>query len=238
MAPVGTIRMSLDGITRLLKALNNPHEHLNRVIHVTGTNGKGSVCALLEAMALEAGLSCGRFTSPHFLHPSESIRLNGQCISQSEYQQLANEVSLADQQSMTSESIKFESIKSASVQSESSVNRTDPSSDSKMPSYTPDSSPDPTVPISKKACTVFEHLTAIAFVAFARANLDLVILEVGMGGRDDATNVQGIHKIATIFTSMSMDHTDYLGPLIQDICANKAGIMRQGAPVFLEYLRH
>ncbi|MCB2100722.1 MAG: bifunctional folylpolyglutamate synthase/dihydrofolate synthase, partial [Rhodobacterales bacterium] len=172
------IDLSLDRVRALLARLGNPHEALPPVIHVAGTNGKGSVIAFLRAMLEAAGYRVHVFTSPHLVRFNERIRLAG---------------SLIDEATLT-----------ALLEECEAANGTDP-------------------------ITFFEITTAAAFLAFARVPADIVLLETGLGGRLDATNV--IDRPAlTVLTPVSLDHQDFLGDTIDDILGEKAGILKRGVP--------
>jgi dihydrofolate synthase/folylpolyglutamate synthase len=173
------IDLSLDRLLALLERLGNPHLALPPVLHVAGTNGKGSTCAFARAMAEAAGLRVHVYTSPHLIAFRERIRLAGT---------LVTDAALVD-----------------TLEEVARVN---------------DGAP----------ITVFEVITAAAFLLFARVPADLAVLEVGLGGRGDATNVIQ-HPAACAITSISLDHTDMLGPTLAAIAGEKAGIMKSGVPV-------
>ncbi|MDE2575306.1 MAG: bifunctional folylpolyglutamate synthase/dihydrofolate synthase [Rhodospirillales bacterium] len=173
------IDLSLGRLERLLAALGNPERHLPPVLHVAGTNGKGSTCAFLRAMGEAAGWRVHVYTSPHLVRFNERIRLAGELISDAELEATLEEVER--------------------------VNAGAP-------------------------ITVFEVLMASAFLLFARVPADLCVLEVGLGGRADATNVIA-RPAACAITSISMDHREFLGDTLEKVAAEKAGIMKPGAPV-------
>ena len=172
------IDLSLDRLHRLLADLGHPERRLPPVIHVGGTNGKGSTCAMIRAMAEAAGQTVHVFTSPHLVRFNERFRVAGSLVS---------DEALAD----TLEQIER-------------VN---------------DGAP----------ITVFEVITAAAFVLFARTQADLCVLEVGLGGRGDATNVID-HAAACAIASLSLDHQDLLGDTLEAIAFEKAGIFKRGVP--------
>jgi dihydrofolate synthase / folylpolyglutamate synthase len=171
------IDLSLDRLLRLLAQLDHPEQRLPPVLHVAGTNGKGSTCAMMRAIAEAAGLHVHVYTSPHLVRLNERYRVAGA---------LVTDDMLAD----TMETIER-------------VN---------------DGAP----------ITVFEVMTAAAFVLFAQIPADLCILEVGLGGRGDATNV--ITPAACAVTSISLDHREMLGDTLALIAAEKAGIFKPGVP--------
>ncbi|WP_437574311.1 bifunctional folylpolyglutamate synthase/dihydrofolate synthase [Sorangium sp. So ce887] len=177
-APRGMV-LGLDRMREALAALGDPQAELSAV-HVAGTNGKGSVCAMVESVARAAGLRTGLYTSPHLSRFAERIRIGGDAIGDA-----ALERALA-----------------AALE--------------RVPS----------------PLTFFEALTVAAFVAFRDADVDLAILEVGLGGRLDATNVIAA-PLCTAITSIAFDHVDLLGPTLADIAREKAGILKPGAPVVL-----
>jgi len=174
------INLGLERIRMLLNLLGNPHENL-KVIHVAGTNGKGSTCAMLSSILNEAGYKTGLYTSPHLVEYTERIKIAGKDISTEDFAELIFEI--------------LEISKSNDI-----------------------------------PATEFEILTALAFLYFFQCKADFVILETGLGGRLDATNV--IEKpILTILTSIDLDHTDRLGNTIEDIAYEKAGIIKHNTPV-------
>ncbi len=170
------IDLSLERLARLLAALGNPERHLPPVIHVAGTNGKGSTCAFLRAMGEAAGWRVHVYTSPHLVRFNERIRLAGA---------LVDDAALADA---------LEEIERVNAGA---------------------------------SITVFEVITAAAFLLFARTPADLCVLEVGLGGRLDATNVIP-RPAAGAITSISFDHRDWLGDTLGQIAAEKAGILKPG----------
>ncbi|MCC5600072.1 bifunctional folylpolyglutamate synthase/dihydrofolate synthase [Nostoc favosum] len=174
------VHLGLDRILNLLANLGNPH-HQVPVIHVAGTNGKGSVCAYLSSVLTEAGYRTGRYTSPHLVDWTERICLNEQPISSEELSQLFQQVQ-------------------AAIRPE-------------------DESP-----------TQFEVITAAAWLYFAQQQVDVAVVEVGLGGRLDATNVC-LEPLVTIITSISREHWQQLGPTVADIAREKAGILKPGCAV-------
>ncbi|WP_392535187.1 bifunctional folylpolyglutamate synthase/dihydrofolate synthase [Nostoc sp. C117] len=174
------VHLGLDRIVNLLANLGNPHHHVP-IIHVAGTNGKGSVCAYLSSILTEAGYRTGRYTSPHLVDWTERICLNEQPISSEELSQL------------------FEQVQAAILPN--------------------DESP-----------TQFEVITAAAWLYFAQQQVDIAVVEVGLGGRLDATNVC-LQPLVTIVTSISREHWQQLGPTLADIAREKAGILKPGCPV-------
>ncbi len=178
-----TIDMSLERVERFLTQLDNPHLKLPPVIHVAGTNGKGSTIAMLRALLEASHKRVHVMTSPHLFHTTERIRLAGDLISTKMLVDVLEEC-LA-------------------------VNRSEP-------------------------ITFFEMLTAASFLAMSRIPADYVILETGMGGRLDATNVVP-DPICTIITTISKDHKKFLGNTMQKIAFEKAGIMKSGVPCIIGY---
>ncbi|MDE2008330.1 MAG: bifunctional folylpolyglutamate synthase/dihydrofolate synthase, partial [Rhodospirillales bacterium] len=173
------IDLSLDRLRGLLRKLGSPELRLPPVIHVAGTNGKGSTCAFLRAMAEAAGWRAHVYTSPHLVAFNERFRVAG---------------TLVDDATLEATLQEIETINAGA-------------------------------PI-----TVFEVLTAAAFLLFARAPAELCVLETGLGGRGDATNVIA-RPAATAITSISLDHRELLGDTLAAIAAEKAGIIKQGVPV-------
>ena len=178
--------LSLDRITRLLDRLGNPHLKLPPVIHVAGTNGKGSVVAFSRALLEAAGLSVHVHISPHLVNWHERYRIGVK----GGRGQLVEDALFADALRRVAEANAGEKI------------------------------------------TVFEILTAVTFVLFSEQPADVAIIEVGLGGRFDATNV--IPKPAvTVVMPISLDHQAYLGDRVELIAAEKAGIMKRGCPVVI-----
>ena len=169
------IKLGLDNIQKICDELGNP-EKKYKIIHITGTNGKGSTSTIIETVLLEAGYSVGKYTSPHILKFNERIRANGKDISDEDI------------------ALTYEKVKNAV----------------KNIGITP---------------TFFEVTTAMMFLYFAEKKVEYAVLEVGMGGRFDATNVAD-GDIAVI-TNVSLDHTEYLGKTIYDIALEKAGIIKE-----------
>jgi dihydrofolate synthase/folylpolyglutamate synthase len=178
--------LSLDRIRRLLEVLGNPHLKLPPVIHVAGTNGKGSATAFCRALLEAQGLSAHVHTSPHLVRWHERYRIGvkggrGQIVDDALFADALRRVAEAN---------------------------------------------------CGKPITVFEILTAVTFILFSEQPADVVVLEVGLGGRFDATNV--VEKPAVcIVQPISLDHQAYLGDRVELIAAEKAGIMKRGVPVVI-----
>lgn len=172
------IDLSLDRMYRLLADLGDPHTKLPPVIHVAGTNGKGSTVAFLRAALEVSGKVVSAYTSPHLIRFAERYRIAG---------------AIPDDETLLT---LFEEIEERNA---------------------------------GRPITEFEITTAAAFLAFARAPADVVLLEVGLGGRFDATNVVD-RPLATIITRIAMDHMDFLGETISDIAGEKAAIQKPGVP--------
>jgi dihydrofolate synthase / folylpolyglutamate synthase len=175
------IDLTLDRMHRLLAALGNPERNLSPVIHIAGTNGKGSTQAMIRAGLEAGGARVHAYTSPHLARFHERIRLAGTLISEPALTALLDECALANGQ----ESITF-----------------------------------------------FEITTAAALLAFARTPADFTLLEVGLGGRLDATNVVD-RPAVSIITPVSLDHQQYLGDTVAAIAGEKAGIIKRGVPVIV-----
>ncbi len=173
------IDLSLDRLHRLLAQLDHPERRLPPVLHVAGTNGKGSTCAMLRALAEAAGSRVHVYTSPHLVRFNERFRVAGQ---------LVTDQAMAEM---------FEHVERVN-----------------------DGAP----------ITVFEVITAVGFALFAATPADLCILEVGLGGRGDATNVID-RPVACAITSISIDHRELLGETLTEIATEKAGIMKPGIPL-------
>ena len=179
------IDLSLDRIERLLAALDHPERKLPPVIHVAGTNGKGSTIAFLRAILEAAGKRVHVYISPHLVRFNERYRLG-----QSGEGVLVSDAEL-----------------SATLEECERVNAGAP-------------------------ITVFEITTAVGLLLFARHPADVLLMEVGLGGRLDATNVVE-HPLATIITRIAIDHTDFLGPTLDKIAIEKAGILKRGTPAIV-----
>ena len=176
--------LGLESIRNLMQELGNVQEQLH-IIHVAGTNGKGSVCAFLSAALTEAGYRVGRYNSPAVFERREVFRIGETMISKEEYATV------------------FERVQTACEV------------------------------LTKRGCphpTVFEVETAAAFLWFYEKKCDLVLLETGMGGETDATNLI-THPVCSVLTSIGMDHMQYLGNTIEEIAKVKAGIIKKGCPV-------
>ena len=172
------IDLSLDRLQALLEKLKNPEQRLPPIIHVAGTNGKGSTCAFLRAMAEAAGLRTHVYTSPHLVRFNERIRIASELVA--------------------------DAALIATLEELERIN-------------------------AGAAITVFEMLTAVAFQLFAATPADLCILEVGLGGRFDTTNIIA-RPHACAITTISIDHREFLGDSLAKIAFEKAGILKPGVP--------
>lgn len=177
------IKPGLERIEAMLKKLGNP-ETAYKVIHVTGTNGKGSVVAMITSVLENAQLRVGRYISPHLLDYTERIYICGHDISREDFAKAATVVRKA------AEEIIADGV---------------------------------------EAPTEFELLTAMAFWYFKEQKVDYAVMEVGMGGLYDSTNV--ILPVVSVITNVAMDHMKYLGNTLQEIAHQKAGIIKEGIPV-------
>ena len=177
------VHLGLERIQRLLAALGNPHQRVP-MIHVAGTNGKGSVCAYLSSVLSEAGYRVGRYTSPHLIDWTERICINQHPISTLELVNVLEQVQAA------------------------------------IPANTEESP------------TQFEVITAAAWLYFAQEQVDIAVIEVGLGGRLDATNVCD-QPLATIITSISREHWQVLGSTLSQIATEKAGILKPNCPAII-----
>ena len=175
------IDLALDRILRLLSALGNPQLRLPPVIHVAGTNGKGSACAFARAMLEAQGLKVHVHTSPHLVKFHERIRIAGKLISEEGLVSLLEEVEQVNQ---------------------------------------------------GREITFFEITAAAMFLAFSRYPADAVVLEVGLGGTYDATNVV-LHPAMTVIQPVGLDHKEFLGDDLASIAGEKAGIIKRGSPLVM-----
>lgn len=168
--------LTLDRIAHALTALGQPQNTRAQILHVAGTNGKGSTCAFLDAIARAAGLKVGLFTSPHLVRVNERIRINGMPAADAAF------VDALDRVGQTGISL-----------------------------------------------TYFEAITAAGFLLFQAAEVDIIVLEVGLGGRLDSTNV--VTPAVSLITPVDFDHQAFLGDTIEAIAGEKAGIIKPQRPV-------
>ena len=178
---VATAKLGLERISSMLQALGNP-ERSYRVVHVAGTNGKGSTCAMIEAGLRFEGVRTGLYTSPHLVEPTERIQISGVAVSELQF---ANA---------------FDKVHALGYEA-----------------------------------TYFETVTAMAFWLFHEAGVETAVVEVGLGGRLDATNV--VQPVLTVITPIDFDHQAYLGNTLESIAAEKAGILKPGVPVVVSRQR-
>ncbi|MDE2059625.1 MAG: bifunctional folylpolyglutamate synthase/dihydrofolate synthase [candidate division NC10 bacterium] len=196
------VKLGLENIHRLLGAVGDPHRRFPSIL-VGGTNGKGSTAAFLSSILKAAGYRVGLYTSPHLLEFTERIQVDGQAISEADVAALISELR--------------------------------PVIANLFP--TPDT-PNPPVPPSYKGGvggfrishpTFFETTTALAFLHFVRSKVDYAVVEVGMGGRFDATNV--LNAQVAMITNIALEHEEYLGRTLRAIAAEKAGIIKEATHV-------
>lgn len=176
------INLGLERVQAVLEILGNPQKNL-KFIHVAGTNGKGSVCAMLSSILSVSGLNVGLFTSPHVFEYTERIKINDEEISQDDFAKNVLEI--------------------IEIAEKNNIHLTE-----------------------------FEIITVVSFKYFAQNNVELVILETGLGGRLDATNVIE-NNICSVITHIDFDHTERLGGTIEKIATEKAGIIKQNCPVVI-----
>lgn len=179
--PLG--EFTLDNIKELLNIFHKPQDKL-KIIHITGTNGKGSVASFIAGALRENAYKVGKFTSPYITNIREEIEINNEEISEEEFAKLATEVR-----------VKVEELDEKKI-----------------------------------FVSGFEILTSISYIYFARNNLDFAVMEVGMGGRVDATNV--MEKSIPVFCHISLDHANILGDTIGKIAHEKGGIIKENTQVF------
>jgi len=183
------VKFGIDRMGLWTEALGHPELKIP-VIHITGTNGKGSVAAMLEAIFRDAGWRTGLYTSPHLVRLGERVQVNRQLLTEQEILTYTNELRPVAE----------------------AVSRDNPDD---HPSF-------------------FEFMTAMAFLQFARRNCDIGLIEVGLGGRLDATNV--VLPEVSVITSVGLDHCELLGDTVEKIAAEKAGIIKAGKPVVVGHL--
>ena len=179
------VNLGLKRIKKLLADLGNPQDKVP-IIHVAGTNGKGSVCAYLSSILTESGYRVGRYTSPHLVDWTERIYLNEQAIASEELVKVLQDIHAA-------------------------------------------------IDSQAESPTQFEVITAAAWLYFARSQVDIAIMEVGLGGRLDATNVTD-SSLVSIITSLSREHWQRLGPTLADIAGEKAGVLKLNCPAVVGQL--
>ncbi|RRK01232.1 bifunctional folylpolyglutamate synthase/dihydrofolate synthase [Opitutaceae bacterium TAV3] len=180
------VSFGIDRMREFAAALGHP-ERAMPVIHVAGTNGKGSVAAMIESILRAAGLRTGLYTSPHLIRLGERVQVDRVPLTEAEIVRYVEELRPV-----------AERIGAASAEA--------------MPSF-------------------FEFMTAMAFLQFSRRRCDVAIIEVGLGGRLDATNI--VEPVMSVITSIGLDHCEMLGNTLESIAAEKAGIIKPGVPVVL-----
>ncbi|MCP4673724.1 MAG: bifunctional folylpolyglutamate synthase/dihydrofolate synthase, partial [Desulfobacula sp.] len=172
------IKLELDTIKNILNQLDNPEKKYN-LVHVAGTNGKGSTATYIASILQKAGFKTGIYTSPHLIKFNERMAINGRQISNDDV-----------------------------VDAYEAVHKVD---------------------TGERKATFFEIATAMGFYYFAKQNVEWAVIETGMGGRFDATNI--IKPKVSVITNLSIEHTDYLGNTIKALAGEKAGIVKAGIPV-------
>ncbi len=175
------IVFGLENIQWILDSIGNPHGFL-KTVHIGGTNGKGSVAAMLSHILKAAGYRVGKYTSPHLVSFTERITINEEEITETEVAELTTYI-------------------------RQQIESVDPN----------------------RAFTFFDFTTALAFEYFRRKHVDIALIEVGLGGRLDSTNV--VNPLISIITNVAFDHMDFLGHDILDVTREKAGIIKRGVPV-------
>jgi dihydrofolate synthase/folylpolyglutamate synthase len=184
---IKTAKLGLERIRAVLDAMGRPQDRL-RFVHVAGTNGKGSTCAMIESGLRAAGIRTGLFTSPHLLEPTERIRIDGQPISAGRFAEAFDEVHAVVERLLAEEAIDLHT-------------------------------------------TYFETVTAMAILVFEQERVDRVVLEVGLGGRLDATNI--VQPELCVITPIDFDHEAMLGRSLEAIAREKAGILKPGVPAVI-----
>ncbi len=187
------IKFGLKNIRSILKKLDDPHRH-PRIIHIAGTNGKGSTLAVLERLLFDSGYSTGSTISPHLISFNERFRVNG---IQAKDQALNRAFQRVRQACGIDADLSLRSIQKAKIKP-----------------------------------TFFEYSIAMAFAIFQECKVDFILLETGLGGRLDATNVVE-NPLVCILTRIAIDHQEYLGDTIESITAEKLGILKNNAQVFV-----
>lgn len=183
--PMFGAKSGLERTKRILELMGNPHEKL-KCIHIAGTNGKGSITAMITNVLVKQGYKVGMYTSPYIEYFEERIQINGKCIEKNELAKFVTKIADIAKQ------------------------------------------------IEKEGYdrpTHFEIITCLMFIYFYEKNVDYAVIEVGLGGRLDSTNV--ITPIISIIASISLDHTNILGDTLDKIAYEKSGIIKEGVPVIL-----
>lgn len=181
---IKTAKLGLERISTVLDALGRPQEQL-RFVHVAGTNGKGSTCAMIESALRFDGRRTGLFTSPHLAQPTERIQIDGVPVDAERFTDAFNQVHRAVEELLAEGVIDLHT-------------------------------------------TYFETVTAMAFLLFAQESTEMVVLEVGLGGRLDATNI--VDPELCVITPIDFDHEAFLGKSLESIAGEKAGILKAGVP--------
>lgn len=174
------INLGLERVKNLLDIYGNPQDKI-KCIHVAGTNGKGSTCAIISAILSEAGYKTGLYTSPHLVDYTERVKINGKDISKDDFADLIFDI--------------IQTAENNDIQA-----------------------------------TEFEILTVLAFLCFYEKKVDFAVIETGLGGRLDATNVIK-NPVVSVITNIDLDHVDRLGDTIEKIASEKAGIIKPNVPV-------
>lgn len=184
---VKTAKMGLSRVAHLAEALGNPHRY-GKIIHIAGTNGKGSVAAMIDSGLRAAGFSTGLYTSPHLSEPTERIRINSAPVTAGDFTRAFEQVHGLAEQMLESGALELH------------------------PTY-------------------FETVTLMAWLLFRQHLVDWTVLEVGLGGRLDATNI--VTPRLTVITPVDFDHEMYLGTSLESIAREKAGILKPGVTAIL-----
>jgi len=212
------MKLDLENIQRLLGAVGDPHQRFRSIL-IGGTNGKGSTSAFLSSILKAAGYRVGLYTSPHLLEFTERIQVDGQAIAEADVVALTNEL-----RHVIAEF--FPTPYTLHPASGTPKPPTPPLQKGGTGGFRPApgaASGAPTHP------TFFELATALAFIHFIRSKVDYAVVEVGMGGRFDATNV--LDPQVAVITNIALEHEEYLGKTLGTIAAEKAGIVKEGTRV-------
>ena len=229
------IKPGLDVITALLEEMGSPQREF-KVIHVAGTNGKGSVCAMIESVLRASGFKTGLYTSPHLIRFNERFRVNGREIPAVDLEPLIDTVLTADKKRLGSAGAQAVTPAKAPPLESKRSGRASLSERAESPP----AEGCPTVSavavgegwkggVGHRPATFFELSTAIAFEYFKRCGVDYAVIETGLGGRWDATNV--VQPVISVITRIALDHAETLGTDIEKIAWEKAGIIQEGVPV-------
>jgi dihydrofolate synthase/folylpolyglutamate synthase len=220
-------KFGLENTLTLAALAGNPQQKL-RFIHVAGTNGKGSTCAMLESIYRAAGMRVGLFTSPHLVSFAERIQVNRQFISDADVVRLVTGLRERSRAGFPPAVALGVSPGEKDARIPQAGGLPTPVPAGRMPPFTSGGTPDATER-QDAGPTFFEFVTVMALLYFVEQNCDLVLWETGLGGRLDATNI--VTPLASVITNIGIEHSEWLGDTFDKIAVEKAGIIKPGVPV-------